>query len=372
MPLSARSIRLALLALLAVGIIGASTGALHAAFTSSTSNPASAFASKKIFPRDRVSSAWAVSDQADSSAADQSGPTAYADGRIDTTGNWSTAFAANRYLDFEPSSLLPGALAVSSPVYQIRFSSSAAGTTVCMYFEVIRRSTSAVLATYGSAGSPAGCVTGTAYQTFSTPIPIVTTTDIANDLRIRVYGRHTGSGAMRLDRSVVTGSTPYTAFTLYSEHYNDAADTTGQLISWGLPRSGDGINYPSQGNWTNVFAANRYIRLTFEPFVPAGAVVSSAGFTHSYRSMSAGKTVCWYFETYNGAALLAAHGSAGSPISCVTGNAAWQTDTVSIPEVNTVAEANNLVIRIYANVSGGTPRRSEHDRAVVTLNYYLD
>jgi hypothetical protein len=371
MTFGARTLRRVLLAVLAAGLVGASTGVLHAAFTSSTSNPASSFASKRIFPRDRVSSAWAVSDQADASAADQSGPTAYADGRIDTTGNWSNAFAANRYLDFEPSSPLPGALAVSSPVYEIRFSSANAGT-MCIYFEVIRRSTSAVLATYGSAGTPAACVTGTTYQTVSTPIPIVTTTDIANDLRIRVYGRHSSSGMMRLDRSVVTGSTPYAAFTLYSEHYTDAADTTGALISWGLPRAADGLNYPSQGNWANAFAANRYIRLTFEPFVPAGAVVSSASFTHSYRSMSAGKTVCWYFETYNGAALLAAHGSSGSPISCVTGNAAWQTDTVPIPEVNTVAEANNLVIRIYANVSGGTPRRSEHDRAVVTLNYYLD
>jgi hypothetical protein len=56
----------------------------------------------------------------------------------------------------------------------------------------------------------------------------VTSTTIAKDLRICVYGRDSGSSAMRIDLATVTGSTPYSSFTLNETTYSRSGGHDGR------------------------------------------------------------------------------------------------------------------------------------------------
>jgi hypothetical protein len=100
--------------------------------------------------------------------------------------------------------------------------------------------------------------------------------------------------------------------------------------------------------------------------VPTGATAISGTFKHSYKSATSGDNTCWYFEVYNGATLLATHGSSVSPVSC-NSTSSFVTDTVSLPEVNSVTKANNLIIRVYVDNSGF--RKSSHDLATAKIDY---
>jgi hypothetical protein len=127
--------------------------------------------------------------------------------------------------------------------------------------------------------------------------------------------------------------------------------------------------YISSTGWSTSFDSSRYLDLTFPAYVPTGSVVTGGTFRHSYRSATGGDTTCYYFEVYNGATLLATHGSSGSPVSCNAGTT-YVTDVISLPEVNTVAEANNLTVRLYVSNSGG--RRSLHQLATLGVDYSHD
>jgi type II secretory pathway pseudopilin PulG len=190
---------------------------------------------KAIFAGERVTSAFDVSDRSSGSAVNRSSSFAVAsDVLTTTTSAWSTAFSGSRYLEFDLNSPMPGGLALSAGTFTFRFASAAGGGTACYYFEVRLASTSAVLATHGSSGTPLACVTGTTQATTSTAIASVTGTDISNDLRIRIYGRDSAGSAMVIDRAVVTASTAYNAFTLFPDRFVDAADTTVDIIPWEL------------------------------------------------------------------------------------------------------------------------------------------
>jgi hypothetical protein len=346
-------------------------GVSLAAFSSTTSNPASSFTAKRIFPGVRSIAPNDIRDAsaggAEVNAADPF--TIAGDARTTTTSNWSNAFAANRWIEYDLNGLVPSGLAVSSPMFEFRFAATGAARTGCFYFEVYRRSTSSLIGTHGSSGSPVGCVTGTTQTTFTTPIAEVTSTTIANDLRIRVYGRDSGSSAMRVDLARVTGSTPYSAFTLNETTYRDQADTTVATTIWSIAAA-DTANYLSAAAWANAYNAARYLKLSTNLFVPAGSTITSANFVYSYRPNTNGHNICWFFETYDGTTLLAAHGSGAAPISCDNTSANFTTNTVAIPEV-TAAALNNLVIRVYHWRVGGTGQ-SRTDFARLDVDYYLD
>lgn len=194
----------------------------------------SLFGTKVVFPGERVTPAFIVTDSSSGSAVDRSSPFAFSgDGLTTTTSAWSTAYAAGRYVEVDLNHPLASGIAVGSASFDLRFASSGAGQA-CYYFEVRRVSSGAVLATYGSSTSAVGCVTGTTPASFSTPIASVATTDVANDLRIRIFGKESLNGSMVIDRATVTGSNPYQSFTLYPVMFRDAADTTPDLIPWGL------------------------------------------------------------------------------------------------------------------------------------------
>lgn len=222
----------AAIAMLVSGAV-ATIGLSLAVFTAQPEQQA-LFGSKALFPGERVTPAFQVGDSSSGTEIDRSSAFAFpADSLTMTTSAWSTAFAADRYLEFDLNDSLASGVAVSAATFDFRFASTGAGQA-CYYFEVRRISTSAVLGTYGSSGSPVGCVTGTTLTSFSTSIPALATTSIANDLRVRLFGRESVNGAMVVDRATVGGSTVHQAFTLYPVMFRDAADTTPEIIPWGL------------------------------------------------------------------------------------------------------------------------------------------
>jgi hypothetical protein len=194
----------------------------------------------------------------------------------------------------------------------------------------------------------------------------VPNTTIANDLRIRVLGVETGSKAWKIESATVTGATTLGNYTLYPNTLADSATGTPASTVWGPATAGDSQAYTTSG-WGTSFSTSRLLTLTFPAEIPAGATITSASFTHSYRSVTAGDNACWYFEVYNGATLIGTHGSAGSPVSCNSAGT-YVTDTVSVPEIDTVAEANNAVVKIYMKISTNKGK-TLHDRATLTINY---
>ena len=237
----------------------------------------------------------------------------------------------------------------------------------CFYFEVRRASTGAVLGTYGSSGSPVACSTGATQTVSTTDISAqVTNTTIANDLRIRVLGVETGAKAWKVESATVTGATTLGNYTLYPNTLVDSADSTPASTVWGPATAGDGATFQTQG-WPTGFNTGRLLTLTLPAEIPAGATITSASFIHSYRPVTVGDNACWYFEVYNGATLIGTHGSTASPVSC-NNTGTFATDTVSVPEVDTVAEANNAVVKIYMKISTNKGK-TLHDRATLTISY---
>jgi hypothetical protein len=346
-------------------------GIAWAAFSNTTSNPAGTFTAKRIFPGLRTTSAWQISDQADTSASVENDDFLAVDAvEYRTLQNVTTG--SNQYVDVDFYATRPAGLSVSGAQATIAIASQggAGSGNACYWFEVRLASTNALLSTHGSYAAAVSCSTGQTQAAISTSIASgVTSTDIVNDLRLRIYPWETSGGKKAdIDQAIVSGSTPYTSFEAYEKQVTDVtgASTTTQ---WGLAASG-GTFYESSGNWATTYAANRYIAYTVKPFVPTGSVITSASFKHSYRSRDAGATTCWYFEAYQGTTLIASYGSSGSPISCNSSNTTWVTNTTSMPAVDTVAEANGLIIRIY--MTNTATRKSQHDLFEVSFDYYLD
>jgi predicted ribosomally synthesized peptide with SipW-like signal peptide len=218
----------------AAALMTASLGTI-ALFTD-RAQPSGAVDAGRIFPGVRTSTAFSVRDASGGGVeADRSSPLAFAaDGRTITSGAWDTAFAGDRYLQFDMSAPLPVDLAASSVSLGLTMSSDSPSGVDCLYVEIRRISDDAILATLGSQAAPLACVTGTALTPISAALPVVTSTNGANDLRVRVYGRDSAGAGSRIDLATVAGSTPYTSFTLYPVRYTDAADATPVTVPWDL------------------------------------------------------------------------------------------------------------------------------------------
>jgi hypothetical protein len=316
-----------------------------------------------------TTSAWDLRDASSGTLANFSSEPLFAgDGRTFNTGNWTTSFSGTRYAEFDVYASLQPGLAVSGATFNFRYAAAAAGVTVCFYFEVRRISTGALLGTHGSTGTPVGCTTGTALTTSTTALPELNTTALANDARVRVYGRSSGSGAITVDLATVSGTAGSMPFTMGGRRYNDVTSGSSFLFPWSLALL-DGTAYTSAANWLTSFSTSHYLRVTAPAFVPSGATVTGATFRHSHRPVNSTNTSCWYAETYSGGALIGTHGSSGSPVSCQTGTS-YATSTLTLSEVDTVARANDLTVRIYERVTGGsTTRTSQHDLVDMSLTY---
>ena len=223
-----------LVALTVVGSIGLGAVGFSLAVFSSQVEGEAVFGAKALFPGERVTPAFVIGDASSGSEIDRTSPYALAaDGLTTTTSAWSSAFAADRYVEFELNAPLASGVGVTGATFELAMASSGPGQA-CVYLEVRRISSGALIATYGSPGSPVGCVTGTTSGTVSTALGAATTTSVANDLRIRVFGAESGNAPMVIDLATVEGSTPYQLFTLYPVLVSDAADTTVEIVPWGL------------------------------------------------------------------------------------------------------------------------------------------
>lgn len=211
-------------------------GVTSTALFSNGASVANTVADARIFPGTRTTSAFSVMDaSAGGAGVDRSSPFAFsADGRTATTGAWGTAFAANRYVQFDLSAPLPAGLGASGVSLRLTLSSANPSGTSCIYVEVRRISDDASLATYGSSGAPVACVSGTTLSLVWQSLPVIGTTDAANDLRIRVYGGDAAGFGSVIDEATVTGSTPDLTFTLYPVRYTDAATATPVTVPWEL------------------------------------------------------------------------------------------------------------------------------------------
>ena len=359
------------IALLACITLAATAGAAWAAYSATTSTPTSTITAKRIYPAERSWSAWKVADASGGGAeTDASAPLGYAaDGLAYTTGAWSSAFATTRYLDVDYNNALPAGLGVANAKMNVRIVGNAGGDTVCYYVELRRKSTNAVVATYGSSSTPLDCETGTSYATVSTSLPGLSDTDLANDLRIRLYARESASKAAKLDLLSITGTYYGTAFTLHRQTITDASTgTAASPDTWPLA-VGDSTAYQTVANWSSAFSSSRYLKFTFPTgYIPAAATITGITLDHSYRSATSGDATCWYFETYSGTTLLGTHGSTSSPVGC-NSTAGFVTDSVSLPEVDQGSEAQGLVVKIYVKNSGN--RKTQHDLIRLRVTYSL-
>jgi hypothetical protein len=348
-----------------VGISGAT-------FTSATSNPTSSFGAKRIFPRIRSMSAWTVRDASGGAGETTSDdPLSYADSVVQATGKWASSFSASRYVEFDFSGSTPSGISVSSAQFNYKWAASSSSATSCVYIAVYQASTSTLLGTYGSSGSPLACANSTTpNQTINQSISsVVTTTNTLNDLRVRVYSYDSASKAISIDQTTLSGSTAYGNFSLYEKIYRDASTGTVSTTSWSVGTSGDGASYTSVGSLSSSFATTRYVKFTFDPDVPTGSVITSATLDFQYKSNTSGDTACWYFETYNGTTLLGSHGSSASPQSC-NATTSYSTDHVTLAELTNVADANALTVKAYAKESGS--RKLQVDLVQLNLTYYLN
>jgi hypothetical protein len=344
------------------------TSAALAGFSSLASNGAT-LSTKRIFAG--VRSAW-PSDVRDASGGaaetNSSDVLSYADGLTVTTKSWSSAFAATRFDDFDFSGGSPAAVPVTSATFNFTFAPSRSNDNACFYVEVRRASTNALLGTHGSSGSPSACSTGSTVAATVSVSNEVTNTDIANDLRIRVYANNSTNRPLKIDLASVSITTPWFTTTLFEKRWDDEANVAAAVVLWPFVAT-DGTAYTTVGNLATAFNAARYLKFTPNQAVPAGAAISGAQVQFAYKSATNGDTTCWYFEVYDGATLIGTHGSSGTPVSC-NATTSYVTNTVSIPEVDTVAEANSLVLKAYLRNSGS--RKASIELVQVDLSYYLD
>ncbi|MGH2753784.1 MAG: hypothetical protein ACRDLB_05065 [Actinomycetota bacterium] len=364
-------LRRLLVLLCLTALTGVGPGRTFAAFSSSAVSQGSTFTAARIFAGQRSTSAWDVRDSADGTESNESEQRSFGDNDHTRTKNWGSSYSANRYLEFDFNSPLPAGLVLSNAAFDFRFADDDDGTgnQFCYYLEVRRTSTGTVVATYGSPAAPISCANNRTMKTVVTPLPAVSGSDVANDITIRVYGMHsTGGDPARVDKANITTSVYTNTFTLFPQRFDDRANGTSAITRWGPAVGGDGVGYLSSGNWSNNWSASRYLEFTFPPIVPAGGVVTSVSIDHSYRSFTSGDTTCWILVTYDGTTFLATHGTTGAPVSC-NSTTAYRTDTVLLPEVDSVAEANNLTIQVYSTVSGS--RRTQHDLVRLNVTYSL-
>ena len=308
-------------------------------------------------------------DASSGTESNQSELLSFDDNRTVTSGSFGAAFASNRYLEYPLNSPLRPGYSTSSVNFNYRVASGVAGVQGCFWFEVRRSSDNSVLGTHGSSTNPVGCVNSTE-TAFNVALPEVDTSAKANDLKVRVYGRgNTILGTSLVgDLATVSGTGPDGAFTLYpTSRQNAAAGTPGTTTIW--PLFADDSSLYTTSTWGNAYSATRFLRATFPAYVPAGATVNSATLTHSYRSNTSGRPVCNYVEIYSGSTLISTHGSPTADLSCTSSNTVDQTDTIPLPGVDTVAEANSLQARIYMKYGGTLSTASRHDIVRLAVSY---
>jgi hypothetical protein len=193
------------------------------------------FAASRIFRDERTTTAFYVEDASSGSASDGSSANAFAtDGRYFKSRTWPVAFDGARYLDLETNDPLPAGLSASNLVLNLRIASDAGTGSACVYLELQRASSGVPISSHGSSGSPLACTSGSAWTTISVSLGAVSSTDVANDLRVRLFVRDSAAGALRVDQAAISGDTPYVSFTLYPILTRELYSGLTETLRWGL------------------------------------------------------------------------------------------------------------------------------------------
>ena len=348
--------------------------------------------SKRIFTGTRSTFPGDLRDASSGSAVNKSDPLDYDDATPVLTGAWAAAYSATRFYQLDFNSPRPAGIPASSVSFNIKYASKGGGGSgnACIYkIEVRRASDDSLLGTLDHSASPL-CSTGTTYRVVNEDISsLVTTTDPANDLRIKVFGYETGAKAWNIEYATVAG-TSYASWTLFEKTSTDQSTGAPTTTPWAIPTAegtgAAGTIYSAASNWPSAAPTSaKYLQVTFDhPDLAAGAVVQSVTLKDIWRSSAAvtnGGTLCNYFEVYNGATLVETHGGTtqATAQSCNNSNVTWQTDSVTLSLVDTVAEANSMTIKFYYWVAplcggGGNPGcvKSVTDQVQASFTYYVD
>ena len=292
-------------------------------------------------------------------------------GTTTTTTNWSAAWTTTRYLTYDMNSPLPAGVATSGVTFDFDFADNVnnAGNQTCFYFQVLRRSTGVVIGTHGSSAAPVACQATTAVQQTSTPLPEVTTRPTSRTICGSGSTASTRAArAMRVDRAIVSGSTTVAPFTLYETTYTDAADSTPATVPWQIATA-DAVARPDQreladgvqrdplpeGDVPRLSPGERDGHLgAARPHLPPD--------DRDARPRASTSTCCRARRS------LATYGSATTPF-CATG-AAYTTNTIALPVLNTAARVNGAIVRMYVRTTNGG--RTQHDHFRLDVGYAVD
>jgi hypothetical protein len=189
----------------------------------------------QIFPDERTTAAFSVTDRSSGSAIDASSPLAFVgDGLIATMSPAPTAFDGGRYIEFRFDQPLPGNVALSSASFDVSGATTAG--TLCVYFEV-RDSNGSLLDTQGSAGVPFGCTSSSSTVTLVLPLSALSTTDLANGARVRAFVANGAGGQTLIDQAVLRATYNSQQFTLNAVDVIDVSDGSPSIDHWGLAGS---------------------------------------------------------------------------------------------------------------------------------------
>jgi hypothetical protein len=358
---------LLLLAVIALAAIAGGVAVTYGAFRGTTSNPASNFNAKRVFPAQRTTYSWTIRDAsgggAETNADDPFVLAGDALTRQDAT-TWATTFGAKN-AEWNYDGHLPAGIAVSGVNFNLKLVGVTATDNICVYVATYVNSTNTLISDHGAASAVCDA-TGAQRQV---SLPEITTTDQLNDLTVRAYVRDaTAARRTNIDLATVTATYLSKAATMNETIFQDNSGA-GATNPWSLFDGADATAYTIAANVTNAFGAARYVKFKTVSDLPAGAVVTGATLTIVFRS-STNVQSCYYTEAYSngGATLLGTHPTAAAP-NCVA-NATAATTTASFPEVTTDTQANDLTWKVYLRNAGN--RKLVFDQVKLDLSWYLD
>src|SRR5438874_7683406 len=264
------AVRAAALAGAAVAALAGASLAL-ATFNNAATGGSMIVSSKRIFTGSRSTFPGELRDASSGGAVNKSDPLDYDDATPVLTGAWAAAYSATRFYQLDFNSPRPAGIPASSVNFNIKYASKGGGGSgnACIYkTEVGRASNDSLLGTLDHSASPL-CSTGTTYRVVNEDISAyVTTTDIANDLRIKVFGYETGAKAWNIEYATVTG-TSYSSWTLFEGTVTDQSTGSATATTWALANAegtgAAGTIYTDASNWPSTNPSiSRYLQVTFD------------------------------------------------------------------------------------------------------------
>jgi hypothetical protein len=170
------------------------------------------------------------------------------------------------------------------------------------------------------------------------------------------------SGAVFTSARSTAGSA--TSGRIFPGHRVTPAFTIADSSSGSVVDRSSAIGYQGDGRWTAMhawpvaFDGTKLVDLTLNHPLPAGLSVSGAQLAVTLSSDVAGGTACWYADIVrvSTGATVSSHGSAGSPLACVTGTTFVRT-VVPLAAITGSDLANDLLVRIHGRSSAGAAAR---------------